>query len=320
MILVTGGAGLIGSALLQQLLQQGKKVRALVHHSPVHQEGVEFFQGDILDVVSLEEAMNGISEVYHCAGLVSYAPGMDSTLYKINVEGTANIVNVALDMGIRKLVHVSSVATLNSNDNPITENSKWVNARNKTAYAQSKYFGEMEVWRAMAEGLNAVIVNPSIVLGEGDWDKGSTAMFKSAYNEFPWFTNGVTGYVDAKDVAKAMILLMESNISEERFVLSSTNASYYDIFSQMAKAFNKKPPHKKATPLLSGLVWRFERFKSFFTGKTPLLTKETAHMAFSIQHYNGNKITQYIPQFSYRPIDETISRVAQALQHQLNIH
>jgi nucleoside-diphosphate-sugar epimerase len=317
-VLVTGGAGLIGSELIHQLLQQGKQIRALVHKTPIKHKAVELFECSILDVLGLEEAMKDVDVVYHCAGFVSYAHGMENTLHKINVEGTANVVNTALDVGVNKLVHVSSVATLNTNDNPVNENSKWINATGKTAYAQSKYYGEMEVWRAMAEGLPAVIVNPAVILGPGNWNEGSTAMFKSAYNSFPWYTNGVTGYVDVADVAKAMRLLTEKNIQEERFVLSGHNVSYKDIFTLMAEAFHKKAPNKKATPFLSGIVWRMERFKSMFTGEAPLLTRETAAMAFAENFYDGSKIQSFFPEFNYTPIKQTIQNVARLLQQKLN--
>lgn len=320
MILVTGGSGLIGSALIKELLRQGRKVRALVHKNKPVFEGVEFVECSLLDVVGLEDALEGIDEIYNCAGLVSYAPGMSEALSKVNVEGVANLMNVALDARVRKVVHVSSIATLQSNGiDHISESSNWVNSKGKSAYAISKHFGEMEVWRSISEGLNAVIVNPSIVLGAGDWNTGSTSMFKSVYNNFPWFTNGVTGYVDVNDVVKAMIGLMESDISEERFVLSGHNVSYQDVFSRIAIAFGKQPPHREAKPYMAGAVWRMEKLKSFFSGKTPLLTKETAAKSFEKNYYNGSKILTALQGFSYTPLEETINRVAKELQQKLNI-
>lgn len=321
MILVTGGSGLVGTALIKQLLQQGQKVRALVHKSTPSFEAIETVNCSTLDIVGLEDSLQGIDEVYNCAGLVSYAPGMTDALYKINVEGVANLMNVALDAGVRKVVHVSSIATLQSNNTePLNESSTWLNTKGKSDYAISKHFGEMEVWRSISEGLNAVIVNPSVILGAGDWNSGSTAMFKSAYKNFPWYTNGVTGYVDVDDVAKAMILLMKSDISEERFVLSAHNISYKEIFSMMAKAFNAKEPKWEAKPFMASLVWRFEKFKSLFSEKSPLLTKETANASFEKKYYNGNKIVDAFPNYQYTPLEQTIQTVAKSLQQKLNIH
>lgn len=321
MVLVTGGSGLLGNALIHQLLQQNVRVRALVHNTPLQIEGVESVQGSVLDVFALEDSLQGVTEVYHCAGWVSYAPGAASRLYKINVEGTANVVNAALDAGVRKLVHVSSVSTLESEfpGSMITENSKWKSGSGKSAYAKSKYFGEMEVWRAMAEGLNAVVVNPSVILGNGNWHTGSTAMFKSAYNSFPWYTDGVTGFVDVEDVATAMRLLMQSQVQEERFVLSGHNATYQEVFTLMAQAFQSKPPRWKVSPAMAALVWRFEKLKSLFTGKEPLLTKETAAMSFARQYYAGTAFMERFPEFNYTPLESTIQRVCAALQHKLNI-
>lgn len=322
MVFVTGGSGLLGQALIHQLIQQHKRVRALVHSTPIQIDGVESVQGSILDVIGLEDSLQGVNEVYHCAGWVSYTPGAAKQLYKINVEGTANVVNVALEAGVRKLVHVGSVAALEATEagSIINEESKWKNGSGKSAYAKSKYFGEMEVWRAMAEGLHAVVVNPSVILGNGNWHTGSTAMFKSAYNGFPWYTNGVTGYVDVEDVAKAMILLMNSHIHEERFVLSGHNATYREVFTLMAQAFQSAPPKWKVSPTLAALVWRFEKLKSLFSGKEPLLTKETATMSFAEQYYSGLSITERFPEFSYTPLETTIARVCKALQQKLNIH
>jgi nucleoside-diphosphate-sugar epimerase len=171
----------------------------------------------------------------------------------------------------------------------------------------------MEVWRGIGEGLNAVIVNPVIILGEGDWSKGSSGIFKTAFNEFPWYTDGVTGFVDVQDVIKAMIDLMNSEISSERFIISEGNYSYKHIFSTIAKYFNKKPPHKKATKFMSQVVWRIEGIKSFISGARPLLTKETATSAQSVVHFNNEKLLKFFPHFRYTPIEETIKRVCKEL-------
>jgi nucleoside-diphosphate-sugar epimerase len=165
----------------------------------------------------------------------------------------------------------------------------------------------MEVWRGISEGLDAVIVNPTIILGVGDWHKGSAAMFKNAYHEFPWYTDGTSGFVDASDVANIMIRLMDSDISAERFIISGENRSYKEVFTQMALAFGKKPPHKKATPFLSGLVWRWEKIKSLFSSADPLLTRETAETAQMHVSYDNAKILNNLPDFTFRSLDETIA-------------
>ena len=311
MILVTGGAGLLGSELIRQLLSQGKKVRAIYNKTPLpnfHSESLEQFQCNILDVVGLEEAMQGIEQVYHCAAIVSFAPSRKRELFSINIEGTANVVNAALQAGIKKMVHVSSVAALGRirEGEPITETMNWTEETSNSVYGQSKYLGELEVWRGIGEGLNAVIVNPVIILGCADWKSGSSQIFKSVYDEFPWYTEGVSGFVDVGDVAKAMIALMQSNISNERFIISAENCSYRQVFNWIADGFGKKRPHKKVTPLIAKIVWRLEAIKSKFSGKNPLITKETATTALAEVRYNNEKLGKFLPNFQYTSIQSAI--------------
>jgi dihydroflavonol-4-reductase len=167
----------------------------------------------------------------------------------------------------------------------------------------------MEVWRGMAEGLNVAIVNPVIILGASDWTKGSSGIFKSAYEAFPWYTTGVSGFVDVMDVVDVMQLLMDSNISSERFIVSAENVQYQYIFSLIAQAFNKRPPHRRVTPLLSAIVWRLEAIKGFITGKSPLLTKETVATAQAVVHFDNAKLLHTFPEFKYRPLPESIDRI-----------
>lgn len=322
MILVTGGSGLLGSELINQLTNKGYNIRATVNSATLKNidvSKVETVEVDILDVVRLEDAMQGVTEVYHCAGFVSYAPGDYKKLYKINVEGTANVVNAALSANVKKLVHVSSVASLEKTSSKfITEEMTFKEMHFESNYAKTKYLGEMEVWRAMAEGLNAAIVNPSIILGNGNWNEGSTAIFKALYNEFPWYTEGVAGFVDVKDVAKAMILLMQSNVADERFILSAVNDSFKNVFSLIAKEFNKKVPDKKTTPFLANIVWRLEWMRSKLTNKKPLITRETARSAFKESFYDNNRFLKCFPEFSYTSFDETIKYCCEAMQQKLN--
>lgn len=325
MVLVTGGAGLLGKELIRQLLFAGKEVTAIYNKTPLDNlayKGLKVIKCDILDVIELEEAMDGIDELYHCAGKVSFAPGQVDQLYKINVEGTANIVNAALDAGVKKMVHVSSVAALGRirENETINENMQWTEETSNSKYGQSKFMGEMEVWRGISEGLNAVIVNPTIILGNGNWEDSSTKIFKSVYNEFPWYTEGTTGFVDVKDVARAMILLMESGISSERFIISAENKSYKEIFDKIADAFNKKRPSKKVTPFLASIMWRWESVKSKFTNSNPLLTKETAATAMAKVQFDNSKLKKYFPSFQYSSLDQTIETTCRALQQKLNNH
>jgi len=309
-ILVTGSAGLVGNELLKQLLDSDEKVKAIYNSTPISftHPSLEIIQCDILDVIRLEEVMEGISHVYHSAALVSYDPKDKHQLLKINIEGTANVVNACINAGVEKLVHVSSVAALGRirDDEIVTEKMNWTEETSNSIYGKSKYYGEMEVWRGIGEGLKAVIVNPSLILGGDNWENGSSAIFKNAYNEFPWYTNGVSGFVDVRDVARAMILLMNSEVISSRFILNGENLSYKEIFSSIAKCFNKKGPSKKATPFLAEVVWRMEIIKSLFTGKKHLLTKETARTAQAKVYFDNSKILKVLPQFHFTKIKNTI--------------
>jgi dihydroflavonol-4-reductase len=323
MILVTGGAGLLGKELIIQLLAQGKQVKAIYNTTPLadfRSENFQQFQCDILDVVGLEEAMNGVEQVYHCAAIVTFNPKRKRELFKINIEGTANVVNAALEAGVKKMVYVSSVAALGRirENEPVNENMNWTEETSNSNYGQSKYMAEMEVWRGIGEGLDAVIVNPTIILGAGDWESGSSKIFQSVYKEFPWYSDGVTGFVDVKDVAAVMTRLMDSSITAQRFIVSAENRTYKDVLTLIAKAFGKKPPYKKVTPSIAKIVWRLEAVKSWFTQKDPLVTKETSKTALAKVNFDNSKVKKYLPDFNYRPIEETIAQTCAALQQNVN--
>lgn len=323
-ILVTGASGLLGQSLLEQLSTLSIPVIAVTHQNTLEKvyDHIDIVTGDILDVGFVEEVMVGITQVYHCAGMVSFAPADVQQLYKLNVEGTANVVNAAIAAGVKKMVHVSSVAAIGRlrHNQLVTETMQWSQTTSNSKYGHSKYLGEMEVWRAHAEGLDVVIVNPVIILGAGNWNSGSTKIFKSVYDEFPWYTTGVTGFVDAADVAKAMLMLMGSNISGERFIISAENVSYESVLKQIAKAFGKKQPFKKVTHFLAQVIWRLEAVKSFFTGTKPLITEETTATALAIVHFDNSKLLAALPQFSYQPLAKSIITICGQLQQKFNRH
>lgn len=335
MIFVTGATGLVGSYLIHALLRDGKKVRALLYNrnsldrtrrifeclgSNAEEliRRVEWVQGDVLDVAILEEAMKDIEHVYHCAAIVSFDPSDKNLMMKINVEGTANVVNAALDAGVKKLCHVSSIAALGRSDdsNVTDENSEWRNTSYNSRYSKSKYMAEREVWRASAEGLPVIIVNPSIILGYGHPKKGSTRMFSTIYR-MPWFYGkGTNGYVDVEDVVAAMIALMESNIENERFVVSAGNYSYREVFSLIAKGFNKPLPRIEVPDLILNTVWRFEAVRSALTKDKPLITKETATTSKNKYLYSSEKLIKAIG-YKYKPLEKTISTLCGMMQQEL---
>jgi dihydroflavonol-4-reductase len=319
MILVTGATGLVGSQLVTALVAEGKSVRALYRTSIptiIGGEQIEWFQADILDAVALETAMIGIEQVYHCAAIVNFSAKNKDAIHQTNIEGTANVVNTALDAAVQKMVFVSSVAALGRirENEPINETMNWSAETSNSEYGKSKYLAELEVWRGIGEGLEAVIVNPVIILGPGDWEKGSSGIFKSAYNEFPWYTNGSSGFVDVLDVVAAMTQLMDSDISAQRFIVSAENTGYRNIINMIADGFGKKRPYRKVSRWMAEIVWRLERLKAIFTGKNPLLTKETTRTARAVVNFDNKKLLKALPNFQYRNLNDSIKRICTELK------
>ena len=324
MIIVTGASGLVGSHIIKELSLQQKNIIALYNTTAPSKE-LEFLatwkQVDILDIVEVEEIFKNADQVYHCAALVSFNPKEKKKIHKLNLEGTKNVVNACLSCGVKKLVHVSSVAALGRirPEEKINESMNWSEETSNSEYGKTKYLSEMEVWRGIGEGLKAVIVNPSIILGASNWNSGSTAIFKNVYDEFPWYTNGSSGFVDVVDVAKAMIALMNSDISSERFILSGWNLPYKKVFDEIAINFNKKLPSKKVTAFIAAIVWRLKKLESYFTGKNPLLTKETAATALTNVEYDNSKLLKAIPEFKYSNFEESIQRICHELKLKYNL-
>lgn len=258
--------------------------------------------------MSLEEAMQGIDAVIHSAAFVSFYKKERRQMYQVNVEGTANVVNVAIEQKLPRLLHVSSVAAIGrtAKSQLISEEKKWEDDKSNTHYAISKHKAELEVWRGFGEGLNGVIINPGTILGFGDWHASSCAIFKNAYKEFPWYTQGVNGFVGVEDVAEASIRLLFSDIVEKRFIVNSENISFRELFNLMAIQFGKRKPNREATKMIAAIAWRIEALKSLLTGKNPLLTRETAKVSQSQTKFNNHAILQALPGFSFTPLECTI--------------
>jgi nucleoside-diphosphate-sugar epimerase len=319
-ILVTGGTGFLGAYLICELVKQGYTVRAINRRSNIPfflpadvREEVEWLHCDIRDPLGLEDAMTGVDAVIHAAAKISFSRKERRELWSINIEGTANVVNAALERNIRRFLYVSSVAALGrtGGSEEVTEEKSWMKSPYNTSYAISKFHGEMEVWRGIGEGLPAVIVNPSTILGYGDWNNTSCAIFRSVYNEFPWYTEGINGFVDVVDTARAIVRLLESEIKGERYILNGDNWSWRRLFETMAKEFGKKPPTREATPFLAGVAWRAEKVKSLLTGRSSLLTRESARVAASKTLFSSGKILRLLPDFRFTPLEETIRTACQ---------
>lgn len=328
MIFVTGGTGLVGSHLLLQLAQKQIPIKALYRTEERRQhvlkifalyseesralfEKIEWVKGEINDLGVLDDAMTDVTYVYHCAALVSFDPRDRDRLFKINEIGTANIVHTALEKGVKKLGYVSSVASLGRSEHVemIDEGAMWKSGPENSQYAISKYAAEQQVWKGTQEGLPAVMVNPSIILGPGFWEAGSSKIFSSIANGFSFYSNGVNGFVDVRDVASALIELVESDVENERFVLSAESWSYRDVFTAIANALGVKPPSVNTPSWLGEIVWRAEWLRSRITGKYPMVTKETARTAQQKVYYSSEKIKRMLS-FNFRPLGRTIEEAA----------
>jgi len=327
MVLVTGGTGLVGSHLIFNLLNKGYRVRVLVrktsnrnlilktfgYYSTNAQElfnKIEWIEGDLLDPVSLEEALEDVQQVYHAAAFISFNPWLKRKIIETNVDGTANLVNLCLSKSIEKFCFVSSVASLGVTEDgsEITENVPWKPTKHESAYSTSKFKSEMEVWRGIMEGLNAIIVNPTIILGPGNWDKGAASIISRIKKGLPFYTNGVMGFVDAQDVAEVMVKLMESKLTGERFIVSSESVSYKTFFAEIANLLNTKPPKYYFSPWISGIIWRFTTLKSFLFSTSTEISRSSVKISYKKLYYSPSKIINAID-FKFKSIQKTLDNL-----------
>ncbi|MBP6826924.1 MAG: NAD-dependent epimerase/dehydratase family protein [Saprospiraceae bacterium] len=318
LVLVTGGTGFLGSYLLRLLVHSGYRVRALKRSSSrmdLVQEvadRVKWVEGDVTDVVALEDAFSGVTHVMHCAAISSFHPRDAWRLTNTNVDGTTNVVNIALEMGVQKLIHVSSIAAFGrAKERPrLDETSKWVQSSGNSRYAVSKYLSEQEVWRAHAEGLPVAIVSPSVILGSGFWDAGSPRFFTQIDQGLKFWPVGRSGFVDVRDVAQFMLHLLESDIDGERYILNAQNTPFRELFNLIAKELGVPPPSIKITPFLAEVAWRVEWLKEKLLGLEPVATKESARSSVSEFYYDNDK-SRSVFNFRYRPLEETVRETAQ---------
>jgi dihydroflavonol-4-reductase len=325
MILVTGGTGLLGAHLLLELTRSGKAVKALKRPTSnislvektfswyaqdwqTSFNKIEWTDGDISDPESLTEVLRGVTHVYHSAAMVSFSPQDDPEMMRSNIQGTANLVNACLEAGVKKLCHVSSVAALGGSLNgaEVSEESKWSPSKKSSAYALSKFQSELQVWRGISEGLNAVIVNPSVILGPGNWNQGSPSLIRRVDRGLKFYTKGVTGFVDVRDVAKCMVLLMDSDVSCERFLINSENLPYRGVFTMIADQLGKTPPNWHASRPLLEIAWRLAWLWGKISFTKPALTKNTARSGRNVTNYSNEKIRNAIG-YEFISVEQSIT-------------
>ena len=329
MVLVTGGTGLVGAHLLLELLEKGVEVTAVKRKTSDVEKvkkifsyykkdarsyfsKIQWVDVDLMSLSSVVEACTGMHHVYHCAAFISFNPSDKRTMLLNNITGAANVVDACLATDVKKLCHVSSVAALGdpAENEEINEKTLWKSGKDRSSYAVSKFKSEMEVWRGTCEGLNAIIVNPSVILGPGNWKAGSASIVENIYKGLKFYPPGKTGFVDVRDVVNAMVMLMESNKTNERYILNAENAFYKDVFTKIAKKLRKPEPGIRVNTFMAGLAWRGAWLASKLTGKKPSITKETADAGFNIKTYANNKIKDAM-NFNFRDLDETIDFVTQ---------
>lgn len=314
LIFVTGGTGFLGSYLLRYLVREGyTRIRALRRSSsamdllPDLAHEIEWIEGDVLDPFSLQQGMQGAAWVYHCAAVVSYRAADKAHILSVNVEGTANVVNEALEAGIEKLVFAGSVAALGHPKEGFktTETTPWEWKKELSSYAVSKRLAELEVWRGAAEGLNVCVINPSVILGAGRWDDGPLKIFSLVHRNFLISPPGRSGFVDVRDVAIAMMRLMESHASGERFIVSAENMYFQELMGLMAQTLGKKAPAIKAGSTLMQLAMMGDAIRSLLTGRPAEITRAAIYHSSLLSEYDNSKLINVLGH-QYTPIAETI--------------
>lgn len=326
MILVTGATGLVGAHLLLKLSEDDSKIRAIYRNSKQIEKTkvlfdqnakshlfskIEWTKADILDISSLEIAFQNIEFVYHCAAKISFSPNDEKALRKVNIEGTANIVNFCIDKKVKKLCHVSSIAALGNlaqNETVITETTEWNPEKLHSDYGISKYGAEMEVWRGFQEGLEIVIVNPGVIFGTGFWNQGSGKFFTTIKKGISFYTNGSTGYVCVKDVVTIMEKLMKSEISGERFIVISENRTYKNIIYTIADKINAKKPNIEATSWLLNAAWRMDWLLSKIIRTDRKISKHAAQSLLNNDIIDNSKIKQTL-NYEFCEIDKCLDEV-----------
>jgi dihydroflavonol-4-reductase len=314
MIAVTGANGLLGSFIVRKLIHENEKFVAIKRKdsdtSLLNDVSgkITWIDADVLDPVSLSEALKNVTEVIHTAAIVSFNPRKAKYVLRINVEGTRNVVDACLGLGIKRLVHISSVAALGRQKNQkfINEKNQWVESSLNSVYAESKYLAELEIFRGQEEGLSTVVLNPSVILAPADWNKSSAQLFKYVWQGKPFYTDGFLNYVDVRDVATISYSLLKSNVQRERFIISAGNISYKNFFEQIAAKFNKKAPSIKINKRGLEIIARFEGLRTWFIGSEPLITRETARFADSEFLYNNEKIKKTLS-FDFQSFDQSMT-------------
>lgn len=312
-VLVTGGTGILGTQVIPTLYNKGYEVLATRRPSSDTRflgplaDHIQWAEADLLDLPVLMKLLEGVEAVVHCAALVSFRKRDTDLMLHTNEEGTANLVNACLEHRVSKFIHVSSVAALGKSKNQtiIDESAKWQESSLNSAYAESKYRAEIQVWRGEEEGLNVSVINPSVILGPGKWEASSMQLFKYVRDEGLFYPSGDVNYVDARDVARSIALLLESNHSGERFILNAGKVSYQRMFGLIAKQMNCHPPQITASKGMVQVAYALDHIKSMLLRKEPLITRDAIRLSRMDLLYSNEKIKNTLG-FEFTNLEETI--------------
>jgi nucleoside-diphosphate-sugar epimerase len=329
MILVTGSTGLLGSHVVVELLHKGYEVRALFREEvrkeivyrlldfyyPEEKEALlqklSWFQGDILDLTDVEDSLRGISKVVHCAALVSFHRRDFNLLFKVNRQGTANMVNFALNSEVSQFIHVSSTAAIGSDsqfmDGMKRESNLWNPNDEVSGYSLSKFSAEKEVWRAKEEGLKVSVVNPSVMFGPGSWEESSLKIFRTLNKGLKYYTKGSNAFVDVRDVTRFILTLVETQKTGERYLVTGSNLKFKELFDQICSQLNVKAPYKLAGPFLIRFAWRLSGILGRLQGKRPTITKESARSSQNDSQFSNEKLLKDFPDFEFTKLENTIA-------------
>ena len=325
MIFLTGASGLVGSHIIRKLLAEGLSVRALYRTQSdlsflqdVYNQ-IDWVEGDLLDTSLLRKALKDCKQVVHCAGVISYSSKDTDLLYKVNVEGTKALVDASLAAGIERMVHISSVAALGRAKRKavIDEKQKWEKSNLNSWYGETKYLGELEVWRAHTEGLPSIILNPSVVLGPGPIDRSSTKLFGYILHQKPFYPPGLVNWVDVRDVAQIVFASLQPKVrAGEKYIVSAGAVRYKELFRQMADCLGVPAPKYQTNSLLTAGAYYLEKINTLLGKKGALLTKETIILSNLEIEFDNSKITKRYD-FSFRPLSDTLQWCCQELQPHL---
>ncbi|MEQ8925067.1 MAG: SDR family NAD(P)-dependent oxidoreductase [Fulvivirga sp.] len=325
MILVTGATGLLGSKVCQMLVDNNHKVMALVRKSSdlslleEIQEKILFCHGDVLFPEEFDDKLNDIETIIHCAAVVSFHKSDKDLMENVNVNGTSNMVNLALKNGINYFIHISSVAAIGrmATSGTVTENDKWQHSDLNSNYAKSKYLAELEVWRGIEEGLDAVILNPSVILSADDLSRSSGQLFNYILNENKFYSSGSLNYVDIRDVINIINIVLGKRETKKRYIINGGKAKYKTVFDEIATRLNKKPPSIKSNDVLLNIGMLLERIKCFFSGNAPLITKETAQMSKSEIYFSNEKVKQEL-NYTFASLSDTLDWACNQIKNKNN--